>query len=206
MSTNKEMLARLLEEEEGKRNIAYQDSEGNWTIGIGHLLDAQTDAELAILGLEDDLDDWTGFAITDAQVYQLLDHDIEETLSRLRNAFDDSLLDALDPQRYMSVFQMCYQIGSVTGFPAFCNAVREGDWDRASKEMLYRDGTKCEVHSRWYKQTPKRCQRMADLMRQGALATPSPASYGSIPAPYAEKLAAARAALDELEAELKIGE
>ena len=32
----------LLEHFEGKRHTAYRDSEGNWTIGIGHLIKRQT--------------------------------------------------------------------------------------------------------------------------------------------------------------------
>lgn len=169
MNKNINALKQELEYEEGKEQGAYKDTEGFWTIGIGHRLNEQTDAELAILGLEDDLEDWEGFEITEAQIYQLVDHDIEETMRSLRNAFDAELLESLDPKRFMAAFQMCYQIGSVTGFPAFCEAVRNSDWDRAADEMLYRDGLKKAVWSRWHKQTPKRCEKMADLMRYGSV-------------------------------------
>ena len=162
------LLKKELEFKEGRRNAAYKDSEGHWTIAIGHLLNEQTDAELAILGLEDDLDNWEGFQISEEQIEELLDHDITETMHRLRNAFDDEILDNLDPRRFMACFQMAYQIGSVTGFPAFCNAVREGDWERAADEMLYRDGLKKDIWSKWHKQTPKRCEGMAELMRIGS--------------------------------------
>lgn len=165
---NIESLKRELEHEEGKREAAYLDSEGHWHIGIGHLLNEQTDAELAILGLEDDLDNWDGFVISEDQIYQLLDHDIGETMRSLRNAFEDEVLESLDPKRFMAAFQMCYQIGSVTGFPAFCNAVRDGRWEDAANEMMWRDGTVRAVRSRWYRQTPKRCQAMADLMNYGS--------------------------------------
>lgn len=165
---NIQLLKEALEHKEGRRNKAYKDSEGYWTIAIGHLLNPQTDAELEILGLEDDLDSWEGFEITDEQIEALLDHDINETMHRLGNAFDAELLESLDPKRFMACFQMAYQIGSVTGFPAFCNAVRQGDWDRAADEMLYRNGLKKGVWSLWRKQTPKRCQDMAELMRVGS--------------------------------------
>jgi len=162
------LLKKELEVKEGRRRKAYLDTEGNWTIGVGHLLNPQTDAELAILLLADDLDNWEGFEISEEQIEELLDHDITETMHRLRNAFDEELLENLDPKRFMACFQMAYQIGSVTGFPAFCNAVREGDWDRAADEMLYRDGLKKDVWSLWRKQTSGRCESMAELMRVGS--------------------------------------
>ena len=165
--SNLESLKRELENEEGKREAAYKDTEGHWHIGIGHLLNEQTDAELEILGLEDDLDNWEGFVINEEQIYQLLDHDIAETMKSLRNAFDQETLDTLDPKRFLAAFQMCYQIGSVTGFPAFCNAVREGRWEDAANEMMWRNGTIKAVRSKWYRQTPKRCMAMASLMQHG---------------------------------------
>ena len=65
-----DVLMEEVTKEEGQNNEAYQDSDGFWTVGIGHLLNEQDDAELAILGLEDDLDDWAGFTITDTQCYE----------------------------------------------------------------------------------------------------------------------------------------
>lgn len=165
---NIEALKHELEIEEGKREGAYKDTEGKWTIGIGHLLNEQTDAELEILGLDDDLPDYEGFVITEEQIYRLLDHDIQETMGSLRNAFSDEILESLEPKRFMAAFQMAYQIGSVTGFPSFCAAVREGRWEDAANEMMWRDGTKKAIRSRWYTQTPNRCQKMADLMQYGA--------------------------------------
>lgn len=164
-----DVLKKEMRQEEGEKDTAYLDSEGYWTIAVGHLLNEQTDAELEILGLEDDLEDWEGFTITPEQREQLLDHDINETLSRLRISFDDELLESLAPKRFLAMFNMCYQIGSVSGFPAFVQAVKDEDWDRASKEMMFRNGLKCEVHSKWYRQTPKRCKKMAEWMRTGGV-------------------------------------
>ena len=163
-----DVLMEEVTKEEGQNNFAYQDSEGFWTVGIGHLLNEQDDAELAILGLEDEPESWDGFVITDTQCYELLRHDINETYQRLLISFSESELEALDSKRFLSVFNMAYQLGSVSGFPSFVKAVKAGDYDRASKEMLFRDGSVCKVNSRWYKQTPKRCQRMADLMLMGS--------------------------------------
>ena len=164
-------IREILELKEGRKREAYLDTEKIWHIAVGHKLEGgQTDKELEILGIEDEPEDdnWEGFTVTEEQIDALLDHDIEETNSRVLVSFTQDELDALDPSRYHALFNMAYQIGSVSGFPGFVQAVKDEDWDLASKEMRYRDGTVCKVHSRWYKQTPKRCQAMADLMLLGS--------------------------------------
>ena len=170
-------IREILEKKEGRRIKAYKDTEDIWHIGIGHKLQGgQTDAELDILGIEDepDEDNWEGFEITNDQVEELLTNDIDETEHSLLKSLTREQLQSLDPQRYLAVFNMAYQIGSISGFPAFVEAVRNENWDRAAKEMLYRDGTKCIVPSRWYKQTPKRCQAMADFMLHGTVQEEKP--------------------------------
>ena len=47
-------------------------------------------------------------------------------------------------------------------------AVKSGDWDRAADEMLWGNGLKKQRRSKWYKQTPNRCQDAADKMRHGS--------------------------------------
>lgn len=172
----REIIRQILIDKEGWRNIAYKDTEDYWHIAVGHSLkDAQTDRELEILDIEDDPETWQGFEVTDEQVEALLQHDMDETFHRLSISFTDAELEALDRKRFLALYNMAYQIGSVSGFPSMVKAVKEEDWDRAADEMLYRNGLKKEVRSLWYKQTPKRCQDMADLMR-----------YGSVPDPVEE--------------------
>lgn len=169
MSKNREALKQHLEHDEGRRKKAYKDSKGYWTIAIGHLLDAeQSDRELAALGLEDELDNWEGFEITDAQIDELLDIDIDDTLTMLKLSFEESELEKLDPDRYISLFSMAYQLGSVIKFPAMVSAVKREDWDRAADEMLWSCGLKKKKRSQWYKDTPNRCQKMSDAMRYGS--------------------------------------
>ncbi len=169
MSKNREALKQHLEHDEGRRKKAYKDSKGYWTIAIGHLLDAeQSDRELEAMGLEDELDTWEGFELTDAQIEALLDIDIDDTLTMLKLSFDESELETLEPERYISLFSMAYQLGSVIKFPEMVSAVKRGDWDRAADEMLWSNGLKKQRRSQWYKDTPKRCEKMAAAMRFGA--------------------------------------
>ncbi|MCY4584388.1 MAG: glycoside hydrolase family protein [Chloroflexi bacterium] len=189
-------IREILEKKEGRRKKAYRDTENIWHIAIGHKLEGgQTDRELEILGIDDEPDDdnWEGFTITDEQIEELLTHDIEEVTHSLLKSFTQEELDSLDPVRHHAVFGMCYQIGSVSGFPSFVKAVKEGDWDRAAKEMLWRNGEKMEVRSRWYKQTSKRCQAAADDMINGTVEESTPdklledAGFTQDPAQQGEK-------------------
>lgn len=51
-----ERLQKQLEVEEGKRNLAYQDSKGIWTIGIGHNVETRPISDLAVkIIFEDDV-------------------------------------------------------------------------------------------------------------------------------------------------------
>ena len=171
---NNEVLRQLLIEEEGCDLEAYKDSEDIWTIAIGHNLEVdQTPEELAILGLEDELEDWEGFTITEEQAFQLFDLDVEEAVNDLYPAFTDEDLSKLNDTRYAVIVSMVFQMGGagVRKFKNFVQAVKTEDWDTAAAEMIYAN-PKVKRHSKWYTQTPERCQRAADAMRTG--------SFGSV--------------------------
>ena len=64
---------------------------------------------------------------------------------------------------------MCFQMGSVTKFESFIEAVKAEDWERAALEMLWSNGLKKQRRSAWYKKTQSRCQRAADAMISGVI-------------------------------------
>lgn len=169
---NLEALQAHIAEEEGLKLVAYMDTLGKYHIGYGHLLDQdQTDAELEIMGLEEERESWEGFTITEEQAKELRDVDIQEAVESLAPTFEERDLEMLTPDRYIAIISMSFQMGGFgiqKRFPAFCKAVHDEDWDRAADEMMWRDGLKKQKHSLWYTQTPHRCQRMADAMRTGS--------------------------------------
>lgn len=171
------VLRELLIEEEGFKCIAYKDSEGIWTIGIGHNLEEeQSPEELAILGLTAELEDWEGFEITEEQAFELFDLDVEEALNDLYPAFTDEDVETLNETRHAILVSMVFQMGGprVRKFKNFIKAVKAEDWEDAALEMIYADPA-VERHSRWYTQTPERCQRAADAMRTGCFENANPA-------------------------------
>ena len=176
--TNKERLAEDTRHEEGLEIEAYIDKiSKKWHIAYGHLLDqVQTDAELEIMGIEEEPDSWEGFSVTKEQAEALLYQDIEDAIVSLAPTWTEDDLEALDTERYIALISMTYQMGGhkvQNGFPAFTQAVLNEDWDRAADEMMWRDGLKKQKRSAWYRQTPDRCQRMANRMRTGVIETDS---------------------------------
>lgn len=170
MDSRTELLRAEIVEEEGEEEEAYKDSEGLWTVGIGHLLDDdQSPEELAILGLDDELDDWEGFKINKEQMDKLFDLDVQTAIDDLSPSFVPEDLAHLNDVRYAVIVSMSFQMGGprVRKFKNFIKAVKRQDWERASLEMVYANPD-TKRRSRWYTQTPDRCQRAADAMRTGS--------------------------------------
>ena len=176
-----ELLKEDLRKDEGFEDTTYPGPvTGEPHIGYGHLLgQSQTDDELEVMDLDDELDDWTGFRITVEQAEKLLDIDIGDAIESLAPTWTPEQLEALDPERYIALMSMAFQIGGFgiqRKFPSFVKAIQGEDWDRAAEEMLWSNGLKKQRRSAWYKQTPNRCQEMADKMRNGTTETdPKPA-------------------------------
>lgn len=165
-----DLLKKRLVSDEGFNPVAHQVF-GKWHIGFGHYLgQEQTDEELEVMGLDDELDDWEGFELTPDQCESLFKIDVEDAFADAQLVFDDNVLDSLTPSRWCVVVEMCYQMGAggVRKFKSFIAAVIDGDWDRAADEMLWSNGLRRQRRSAWYKQTPDRCQEAADAMRGGS--------------------------------------
>ena len=145
-------IAKRLEFHEGKRAESYYCSGGFLTQGIGHNLQANplTNAQKAKIK---DLKHWT-----DNEIKMVLYDDIKQCkfiMSQMIKGFDD-----FDDERQYALIDMCFQLGAygVSKFKNMLSAMREGDWDKASKECL---------NSKYARQTPKRAERIAYLIKTG---------------------------------------
>jgi lysozyme len=103
---------------EGRIRYAYQDSEGYWTIAIGHLIDHRK-----------------GGGLPDAIIDALYDYDAVEKFGEL-----DAVLPwwrALDDARQRVMAELAFNMGAhgVAGFPNFCAAMQAQDWPRAGAEL-----------------------------------------------------------------------
>lgn len=144
--------------EEGLRMKPYKDSLGRWACGVGCDLEANgllTDQGVPMMT------SWSR-----EQALSHLNIDLKEAVSLVRKYLPWS--STLDPVRERVLINMMYQMGwdnlrtaRHEGLSSFTNtlaAIREGNYSKASDAMLA---------SKWAKQTPARCLRMATRMRTG---------------------------------------
>ena len=139
-----DLLRRLLQRDEGCRLEPYADHLGYWTIGYGHLIDRRKGGKLP---------DWIkSFPILQDEAEHLLDTDImdkEIKLSQAWPAFADQ-----SPLVKAVLVSMAFQMG-VGGVMAFTRTLR------AIEEHRRADAGKGMRESAWYRQTPKRVERLA---------------------------------------------
>ena len=132
----------MLTRDEGRRNIAYQDSLGLWTIGIGH-----HDASIC-----------RGMVWSDEKIDAVFAADVAEKTAQAEAEFP--WLDQQPEPRRAVVIAMCFQmgLGRVSAFVNTLAAMERGDYFAAAKGM--RDSV-------WAHQTPVRAARMALQMETG---------------------------------------
>jgi lysozyme len=136
-------LRAQLQFEEGKRNKAYRDQFGIWTIGYGH-----TGPEV-VEGLE-----WT-----DEQCEAQLDADIAAKTAQVIEALP-WLQKQLNEARQAVLLQMAFQLG-LKGLLKFANTLA------SVHDGRYADAAIGMNHSLWAQQTPNRASRLAKQMETG---------------------------------------
>lgn len=128
--------------EEGRNNIAYLDTLGYPTIGVGH---KGSDVRL-------------GMVWTDAQIDAAFDADIAAKTAEVKAALP--WFGSLNEPRQAALLQMAFQMGTrgLLGFPNTLAAIHDGRWADAGTGMLA---------SKWAQQTPYRVARLARQMTSG---------------------------------------
>jgi lysozyme len=120
---------------------AYQDSEGYWTIGVGHLIDSRRGGKISV----------------DTANY-ILDEDIAEKTADLNNHL--TWWKDLDPVRQQVLLNMCFNLG-IYGLLKFENTlghIRRGEYKEASEAML---------QSKWASQVGNRAVELSQMMETG---------------------------------------
>jgi len=133
--TSNNKLTNLLIMHEGLRLTPYRCTAGKLTIGVGR-------------NLEDK-------GISRNEALYLLHNDLRECEHDLRTIFPN--WDSLSDVRKACLIDMRFNLGyrSFRSFKRFIAAVREGDYERASKEML---------NSRWASQVKHRAIDLSFMM------------------------------------------
>jgi len=137
-------LEDQLRRDEGVRYDAYKDTLGNWTTGVGHLIQSNEQWMIAA-------------HLTDDQVNQILDADIAIAQAGcLRYPWHDKL----DPVRQAAVTNIVFNMG-IGNFAEFHNTIAclsSGDWKGAHDGLL---------KSLWASQVGQRAIRLATQILTG---------------------------------------
>ena len=144
----REKLAAQLDRDEGYERSAYQDSQGFWTIGRGHLVDKRKNAGLA-----------------DAVIELQFELDVNEKLTAVLEALPWAL--QLDEARLGALINMAFQLGvnGLLGFPKMLAHLRAGRYQEAHDEALKIETPK--PNDEWAEQTPARAHRIAKQLLTG---------------------------------------
>lgn len=127
----------LLKYDEGEELFPYQDTEGNLTIGVGHLLANGISSDISkLLFCEDFLK---------AQ---------KDCLMKI------PVYSALNEARRYVLANMCFNLGisRLLGFKKMLSALEAGDYEKAASEML---------DSKWARQVKQRAVRLKEIMIRG---------------------------------------
>ena len=165
---NRNRVKEILEQEEGRENEKYLDSQGNWTIGVGHLFERPVEPDAYVLATGDTVAVATALPddvgeIPDDAIDAILDDDIDTALADaaawiIGDSYSSSQWHSLSWVRKEVCVHMSFQLGGPTlnGFVQTRQAILDGDWQRAHDEMLDSDWAEND--------TPARANRMADAM------------------------------------------
>lgn len=141
-------LSRLesqIKQAEGIRVVAYKDSLGKWTGGVGHLLDQAKD--------------WEGVKFTIAQISEWLEADINMAIAASSTLLEWAFLDT--PARQEAIVELVFNMGLShwKGF-AHCRLfITKKDWQSAKAALL---------DSTWAAQVgPIRSSRIANQLSTG---------------------------------------
>lgn len=166
-SQEKFRLADILKCEEGAKVQPYRDSRGLWTIGIGHLI--QANAALSLDGACQIFSKMIGRtfrpgdSITKEEMFNLFKEDLVKHEAAIDKYPQLKIVyNQLNLPRKMMLIQMCFQMGNA-GVAKFKNTLQkmsDQDWRGAYEGLLA---------SAWASQTPARAKRVAAVMYEGNL-------------------------------------
>ena len=136
-------LLDMIEQDEGRRDTVYIDTEGHQTIGLGFCLDRMPmPREVA--------DFWCNLILTQRHKQILI-------ATHFGTVFKN-----LNPARQCAILNMSYQLG-ISGLFKFKNmwdALAVSDYQKASLEAM---------DSVWATQTKNRARRIAEVLRTGTM-------------------------------------
>lgn len=134
---------------------AYKCSEGVWTIGIG------------CTSYQDGKRVRQGDKISIYEAVNLYRYHLGKVVNGLKHIFSDAELRQIGESRRSVLIDLIFNMGlsGVKGFPSMIQALKEGDWEKASDELKYTDGK--SILSNYYKQVGQRAKDNVRKLKEG---------------------------------------
>lgn len=155
------MIFQMLKQDEGLKLDVYKDTEGYWTVGIGHLLTKNPDKSVAINVLDSLVGRKTNGLITQQEAQTIFESDVKNVDSGIKqNSFVNDVFVSLDSVRQDALRNMVFQMGvqGVAGFKNSLRLLKEKNWSQAAINLK---------QSKWHRQTPNRANRVINVFETG---------------------------------------
>ncbi|WP_017408294.1 glycoside hydrolase family protein [Aeromonas hydrophila] len=151
--------------DEGYKLTVYRDTEGFYTVGIGHLIkrDSTISKPHAITLLEQELKTvlTPEGRITPSECSYLFRKDLALVQKGIESSSFGAVYRGLDPVRQSAIQNLCFNLGvaGAAKFKKMFAALSRGDYEEAYKEGL---------NSLWARQVPNRARRVMTTLRTGS--------------------------------------
>jgi len=149
--------------DEGSKTTVYKDTEGYWTVGVGHLLSKKPSMDNAIAILDSQVKRSTKGSLTTAEVQTLFQQDLDKVLASVKvNEILYPIYLSLDSVRRLGLLNMVFQMGAdgVASFKNSLTLIRNKSYTQAGINLR---------KSKWYSQTPNRAERVIKVLTSGTL-------------------------------------
>ncbi|WP_429179247.1 glycoside hydrolase family protein [Aeromonas salmonicida] len=149
--------------DEGCKLTIYKDTEGFYTVGIGHLIkrDSTISKAQAIALLDKELNRSTQGSITASEASYLFSKDLVKVQNGIASSSFGTVYKGLDEVRQSAIENLCFNLGvaGASKFKKMFAALAKGDYEGAAKEGL---------NSLWARQVPNRSKRVMQTLRTGS--------------------------------------
>ena len=151
-----EELKAFIQSNEGRKNAVYKDTKGHPTVGVGFNLDRGDSKSICKqLGINYKQLRSGHVKLTDAQVDEILEHDIATAMATARKLVPNFNDQPLKMQAVLTDMSFNMGEGTLSDFGRFLTAVENKDYNTAIKSMR---------HSEWYHQVGDRSKKLINLV------------------------------------------
>lgn len=153
----------MLRYDEGLKLTIYKDTEGFWTVGIGHLLTKNPSKEVAITTLDKLVGRSTRGTITEAEARNIFKSDVDKAVKGIqKSSILAPVYNSVNDARKKAIINMVFQMGQA-GAESFSNSLG------LIKNHYYTVAANNMRKSKWYRQTPNRAERVIMVLKTGTL-------------------------------------